>query len=255
MALGAIVAYLGVSVIMGSPGAAVLVLLGAAALLTYIKVVEEREMEILIRNEIEADTDVVEEVTREAFWNLYAPGCSEHYIVHVMRKHKDFIKELDYVAIVNGRIVGNIMYTRASLTNEAEECLAMASFGPVSVHPAYQRQGIGSKLIQHSLLAAKDLGFKVVAIYGDPHNYCKHGFRNGKDLAISDSNGDTPYGLLALELAKGVLSGHQWRFQTSPVYECSESDVEDFDKRFPPKEKGYQYSQEIFSIAFRSFLR
>ena len=212
-------------------------------------------MEILIRNESEEDTCLVEEVTREAFWNLYFPGCSEHYIVHAMRKHKDFIKELDYVALVNGRIVGNIMYTMASLTNEEGELLDMASFGPVSVHPEYQRQGIGSGLIQHSLLAAKDLGFKVVAIYGDPHDYCKHGFRNGRDLAISDSNGDYPYGLLALELEKGVLSEHQWRFQTSLVYECNESDVEDFDERFPPKEKGYQYSQEIFSIAFRSFLR
>ena len=212
-------------------------------------------MEIQIRNEIEADTSAVEAVTREAFWNLYVPGCSEHYIVHAMRKHKDFIKELDYVALVNGRIVGNIMYTRASLTHEADERLAIASFGPVSVHPEYQRQGIGSRLIQHSLPAAADLGFKVVAIYGDPHNYCKHGFRNGKDLAISDGNGDYPYGLLALEFEKGILSGHQWRFQTSPVYECHESDVEDFDKRFPPKAKGYQYSQEIFSIALRAFLR
>jgi len=212
-------------------------------------------MDVLIRNEREEDTRAVEEVTREAFWNLYVPGCSEHYIVHTLRQHKDFIRELDYVAIVNGRIVGNIMYTHASLANEKGESLDIASFGPVSVHPAYQRQGIGSRLIQHSLLAAKDLGFKVVAIYGDPHNYCKHGFKNGKDLGISDGNGDYPYGMLALELDPGVLSGRQWRFQTSPVYECDGSDVEDLDKRFPPKEKGYQYSQEIFSIAFRSFLR
>ena len=212
-------------------------------------------MEVLIRNEREEDTRAVEEVTREAFWNLYVPGCSEHYIVHTLRQHKDFIRELDYVAIVDGRIVGNIMYTHASLANEKGESLDIASFGPVSVHPAYQRQGIGSRLIQHSLLAAKDLGFKVIAIYGDPHNYCKHGFRNGKDLAISDGNGDYPYGLLALELEKGVLSGHQWRFQTSPAYECNESEIEAFDRGFPPKEKGYQYSQEIFSIEVRSFLR
>ncbi len=212
-------------------------------------------MEIQIRNEIEADYGAVEELTREAFWNLYAPGCSEHYIVHAMRKHGDFIKELDYVAIGNGRIVGNIMYTRASLANENGESLDIASFGPVSVHPEFQRMGIGSRLIRHSLLAARNLGLKVIAIYGDPHNYCKHGFKNGKDLAISDSNGDYPYGLLALELEQGVLSGHQWRLQISPVYECRESDVEAFDKRFPPKEKGYQCSQEIFSIAFRAFLR
>ncbi len=212
-------------------------------------------MEIQIRNEIEADYGAVEELTREAFWNLYAPGCSEHYIVHTLRDHKDFIPELDYVALVDGRIVGNIMYTRAALTNAEGEILDITSFGPVSVLPAYQRQGIGSRLIQHSLPAAKGLGFKVVAIYGDPHNYCKHGFRNGKDLGISDGNGDYPYGLLALELMPGVLAGRQWRLQISPAYDCDESEVEAFDCGFPPKEKAYQCSQEIFAIAVRSFLR
>jgi predicted N-acetyltransferase YhbS len=147
------------------------------------------------------------------------------------------------------------MYTHASLTDEEDESLDIASFGPVSVHPGYQRQGIGSRLIQHSLLAAKDLGFKVIAIYGDPHNYCKHGFRNGKDLGISDGNGDYPHGLLALELAPGLLAGRHWKLQISPAYECGESEVEAFDRGFPSKEKGYQCSQEIFAIAVRSFLR
>ena len=212
-------------------------------------------MHALIRNEREEDHRTVEEVTREAFWNLYVPGCSEHYFVHKMRTHPDFIRPLACVAVVDGRIVGNIMYTVAGLTNEQGEPLATASFGPVSVLPELQRRGIGSSLIQHSLLAAKELGFKVVAIYGDPHNYCKHGFRNGKDLAISDSNGDHPHGLLALETEAGVLSGHQWRFRPSPVCECDEGEVGDFDRLFPPKQKGYRYSQEIFSIAIRSYLR
>ena len=99
------------------------------------------------------------------------------------------------------------------------------------------------------------MGFGVVAIYGDPHSYCKHDFRNGKDLGISHANGDYPHGLLALELAPGVLEGHHWRLQISPLYECSESDVAAFDTGFPSKEKGYQCSQEIFGIAVRSFLR
>jgi len=212
-------------------------------------------MEVLIRNEREEDYRAVEEVTREAFWNLYVPGCSEHYIVHTMREHKDFIRALDYVAIVDGRVIGNIMYTRAALASEEGESLDIASFGPLSVHPEFQRMGIGSRLIRHSLPAAQRLGFGVVAIYGDPHNYCKHGFRNGKDLGISDGNGDYPHGLLALELTPGVLAGHHWKLQISPAYECCESDVADFDKRFPPKEKGYQCSQEIFAIAMRAFLR
>ena len=112
-------------------------------------------MEILIRNEREEDTRAVEEVTREAFWNLYVPGCSEHYIAHALRRHVDFIPELDFVAVVNGRVVGNIMYTRARLANDAGENLAIASFGPLCVHPEFQRLGIGSGLIRHSLPAAQ----------------------------------------------------------------------------------------------------
>jgi len=212
-------------------------------------------MEVLIRNEREEDTRAVEEVTREAFWNLYVPGCSEHYIAHALRGHVDFIPELDYVAVVNGRVVGNIMYTRARLASDAGGSLEIASFGPLCVHPEFQRLGIGSGLIRHSLPVAQGLGFGVVAIYGDPHNYCKHGFRNGKDLGISDGNGDYPHGLLALELTPGLLAGQHWRLQISPAYECSESAVEAFDGGFPPKEKRYQCSQEIFSIAVRSFLR
>lgn len=212
-------------------------------------------MEILIRNEREEDYGAVEALTREAFWNLYVPGCNEHYFVHTMRTHRDFIPELAYVAILDGRIVSNIMYTKARLTNEAGETLDIASFGPVCVLPELQRRGIGSELIRHSLHAARSMGYPVVAIYGDPHNYCRHGFRNGKDLNIGDGNGDYPHGLLALELEAGVLSGHAWRLHTSPACELNESDVEEYDKRFPPKEKGYQPSQEIFSINVRSFLR
>jgi predicted N-acetyltransferase YhbS len=168
-------------------------------------------MEVLIRNEREENYWAVEEVTREAFWNLYVPGCSEHYIVHTLREHKDFIRELDYVAIVDGRVVGNIMYTRAFLASEEGKSLEIASFGPLSMHPEFQRMGIGSRLVRHSLPAARRLGFGVVAIYGAPHNYCKHGFRNGKDLSISDGNGNFPHGLLALELAPGLLAGQHWR--------------------------------------------
>jgi predicted N-acetyltransferase YhbS len=212
-------------------------------------------MEVLIRNECEEDHRTVEEVTREAFWNLYVPGCSEHYIAHTLRQHKDFIRELDFVALVAGRVVGNIMYTRAALAGEGGKSLEIVSFGPLSVHPEFQRMGIGSRLIRHSLPAAQKLGFGVVAIYGDPHNYCKHGFKNGKDLGISDGNGDYPHGLLALELTPGLLAGQHWRLQISPAYECAESEVEAFDSGFPPKDKGYHTSQEIFAIEARSFLR
>jgi putative acetyltransferase len=212
-------------------------------------------MDILIRNETENDYRVVEEVTREAFWNLYFPGCIEHYLVHKMRNHPDFLKELDFVAEYDGKIVGNIMYTKAWLINELGKEMEIVSFGPISVLPEYQRKGIGSALIIHTKNIAMKMGVKAIVILGDPHNYCKHGFKSSKDLNISDLEGNHPYGMLALELTKGALAGHTWKYRYSAAYEIDEKDADDYDKSFVKKEKGYRYSQEIFSIAFRSYVK
>ena len=212
-------------------------------------------MDIIIRNETENDYRVVEEITREAFWNLYFPGCNEHYLVHKMRNHTDFLKELDFVAEYNGKIVGNIMYTKAWLIDEQGKEMDIVSFGPISVLPEYQRKGIGSALINHTKNIAIKNGVKAIVILGDPHNYCKHGFKSSKDLNISDINGNYPYGMLALELEEGVLAGHKWKYRYSDVYEINEKDADEYDNSFVKKEKGYRYSQEIFSIAFRSYVK
>ncbi len=212
-------------------------------------------MNIEIRNETEKDFHEVEELTREAFWNLYFPGCNEHYLVHQIRNHPDFIKELDFVAEYNGKIVGNIMYTKAWLINENGQEIEIVSFGPLSVLPEYQRKGIGSALVSHTKNAAHKKGIKGIVIFGDPHNYCKHGFKSGKDLNISDMNGEYPYGMLALALEEQAFEGHTWKFKYSDVFNVNEEEAEEFDKSFCTKEKGYQYSQDIFSIAFRSYVK
>lgn len=212
-------------------------------------------MDIEIRNETEKDFREVEELTREAFWNLYFPGCNEHYLVNQMRNHQDFIKELDFVAECNGKIVGNIMYTKAWLINENRQEKEIISFGPLSVLPEYQRKGIGSALINHTKNIALKKGIKGIVILGDPHNYCKHGFKSGKDLNISDMNGEYPYGMLALELEERAFEGYKWKFKYSDAFNINEKDTENFDKSFKRKEKGYKYSQEIFSIAFRSYIK
>ena len=212
-------------------------------------------MDIMIRNETEKDYRVVEEITREAFWNLYCPGCNEHYLVHTMRNHADFLKELDFVAEYDGKIVGNIMYTKTWLIDEAGRETEIVSFGPVSVLPAYQRKGIGSALITHTRNIAMQNGARAIVILGDPHNYCKLGFKSSKDLNISDMNGNYPHGMLALELEEGALAGHNWKYRYSDVYEISAAEAEAYDQGFVKKEKGYRYTQEIFSIAFRSYLK
>lgn len=212
-------------------------------------------MNIIIRNETENDYRVVEEITREAFWNLYFPGCNEHYLVHKMRNHADFLKELDFVAEYNEKVIGNIMYTKAWLIDELGAEIDIVSFGPLSVAPEYQRKGIGSGLINHTKNIAMKNGVKAIVILGDPHNYCKHGFKSSKDLNISDMNGNYPYGMLSLELEEGALAGHKWKYRYSGVYEINEKDADEYDNSFEKKEKGYRYSQEIFSIAFRSYVK
>jgi predicted N-acetyltransferase YhbS len=204
---------------------------------------------------MESDYRVVEEITREAFWNLYFPGCDEHYLVHKMRNHPDFLQQFDFVAEYQGKIVGNIMYTRSWLLYEPGQELEILTFGPISVLPMYQRRGIGSALIDHTKKIAIQQGVKAIVILGDPHNYCKHGFKSAKDYNISDMDGNYPYGMLALELEEGALGGHPWRYRYSPVYVIDEKEVAEYDQRFEHKDKGYRYTQEIFSIAIRSFVK
>lgn len=209
-------------------------------------------MNIKIRLEDTKDYGKVEELTREAFWNLYKPGCDEHYLVHTMRNHYDFISSLDYVAEIDNQIVGSIMYTKSHIINENDEKIETVTFGPLCVHPKYQRRGIGTQLIEHTKKIVKEYGFPAIIILGDPHNYCKHGFKTGKDLNVSTIHGKYPLGLLILELTKGLFENHKWKFCESSVYEIDQRKIEEYDKRFPLKEKAHTYSQDLFSILVRS---
>lgn len=108
------------------------------------------EQNIIIRKEEQKDRAVVESITRQAFYNMYVPGCVEHYLVHIMREHEDFIPELDFVLELNGNIIGNIMYTKAKLIDENGVEKEILTFGPVSILPGYQRMGYGKMLMEHS---------------------------------------------------------------------------------------------------------
>jgi predicted N-acetyltransferase YhbS len=211
-------------------------------------------MEIQLRHETPEDYRAVETLTREAFWNLFVPGCDEHYLVHVLRDHPDFLPELDLVALVDGRIVGNIMYTRSRLVGAGGTAFATATFGPVSVLPECQGRGIGAALIRRTLEEAASLGFKAVVIEGHPYNYCKHGFKGSWSCGVSDAAGRFPFSLLVRELAAGCLAGGAWRFHPSAVYEIDADAAALFDRSFPEKKKEYRPTQEEFAIASRAFL-
>lgn len=208
--------------------------------------------EVTLRVERPEDRRAVEELTREAFWNVHVPGCNEHFLVHLMREHADFLPELSLVAELNGRLVGNVMSTRSWLRSGARE-LATLTVGPVSVHPAHQRRGIGRKLLARVAELGRQQGFAAIVLYGHPHDYVGAGFRHGKDLGISAEDGSYPLGLLALELIPGRLAGERWTAHLSSVFEVPPG-LEVFDATFPPREKSWRPSQELFSIALRARL-
>lgn len=211
-------------------------------------------MDILIRPETENDYFENEYVTREAFWNLYVPGCNEHYLVHVLRKHTDYLPEFSFVAVHDHKIIGNIFYARSHVINEQDQRMDTLTFGPVSVLPDFQRKGVGSALIQHTIAIARQKNYPAIIIYGSPSNYCKHGFKNCKDFQISTEDGRYPYSMLVLELQPGAFANYSWKYYDSPVYDIQDAEVEEYDKRFPPKVKGYRYTQEEFAIAIRASL-
>ena len=129
------------------------------------------ENRLLIRPETERDYERVEQITREAFYNVYRPGCTEHYLVHIMRTHADFVPELAFVLELDGELIGNVMYTKASLLDGAGGEKPILTFGPVSIAPAFQRRGYGKRLLEASFERAAALGYEAIVIFGDPNNY------------------------------------------------------------------------------------
>ena len=205
-----------------------------------------------IRRETEADYRAVEELHRNAFWNVQVPGCCEHYLAHVLRKHPDFIPELDLVYELDGEIVGNVMYTKSELLEESGNSTGILTFGPIGVAPEYQRRGIGKALLEASFDIAAGLGYPAIAIFGDPDNYVARGFRSCKRYNVCLEGDVYPAALLVKELKPGFFDGRKLVFRESPAYEIQERDAEAFDAGFPPKEKAFRPSQETFFILSHS---
>lgn len=210
---------------------------------------------VKIRNEIESDYERVEEITRNSFWNLYVPGCNEHYLVHVMRFHKDFLPELDFVIEVDGQIIGNIMYTKTKLVDESGKEKEILTFGPVCIIPEYQRKGYGKMLIEHSFAKAIALGYDVIVIFGNPGNYVSCGFKSCKKYNICLENGVFPAAMMVKELKPDALDKRKWVYYESPVMQIDEQEAERFDEHFEKKEKNFQPSQEEFYIHSHSVIQ
>ncbi|MDD4291419.1 MAG: N-acetyltransferase [Clostridia bacterium] len=198
---------------------------------------------IKIRLEKKEDFATSENLTREAFWNVYRPGCCEHFVLHRFRTDKDFVPELDFVMEKDGQIIGHIMYARAVIEAD-DEAIQIMTFGPISIDPAFKRRGYGKILLDYSLEKAKEMGVGAVAITGNIGCYGKSGFvvASTKGIRYAEALPDdkvVPY-FLAKELIDGFLNGVSGTFKEPDGYFVSETYPEEFERYeagFPTKEK------------------
>ena len=208
-----------------------------------------------IRLERPEDYRAVEELTRESFWNVYRPGCTEHFVLNQYRSNPDFIKELDFVMEEDGRIIGHIMFSRAELVLEdgpgqASQLRTVPSwtFGPICIHPDYKRKGYGLQLLQYALAKAKEYGVGFLCMEGSIDFYKQAGFGLASALNIhyhsEPKEAVVPY-FLAQELIPGWLKAHEIQEATycPPkgyfVADAHPEAFEQYEATFPKKEKDF----------------
>ena len=194
----------------------------------------------IIRQEKKEDYAEVENLVREAFWNVYRPGCSEHLVIHVLRDDPAFVMELDFVMEQDGRLIGQNMFMKTVINADDGRDIPVLTMGPIGILPELKRQGYGKILLDHSLEQAAAMGFGAVLFEGNIGFYGKSGFDYARKFGIRYH--DLPEGaddsfFLCKELIPGYLSGITGVYQTPPGYYVDDRDVEAFDRAFPPKEK------------------
>jgi len=194
----------------------------------------------IIRRESEKDYGEVENLIRESFWNVYRPGASEHYVIHCLRNDPAFVKELDFVMEQNGRLIGQNIFVKTVIEADDGRTIDVLTMGPICIAPDLKRKGYGKVLLDYSLKQAKNMGFGAVLFEGNIDFYGKSGFSYARNFGIRYH--DLPEGaddsfFLCKELKEGYLDGITGVYQTPKGYYVDDSEVEEFDKAFPHKEK------------------
>ena len=193
-----------------------------------------------IRLEKAEEYRAVENLVRESFWNVYRPGCSEHFVIHVLRDDPAFVKELDFVMEQNGVLIGQNMFMRTVINADDGRVIPVLTMGPIGITPELKRKGYGKKLLDYSLEKAAAMGFGAVLFEGNIGFYGHSGFTYARSFGIRYH--DLPEGaddsfFLCKELIPGFLDGITGVYQTPRGYYVDDADVEKFDKAFPHKEK------------------
>ena len=195
---------------------------------------------IIIRPETKDDYRAVENLTRESFWNVYRPGCMEHYVLHCYRDDPAFVPELDFVMELNGELIGQVIYVRSEIDCDDGRTLPIMTFGPISIAPAYKRQGYGKQLLDYSMEKAKKMGAGALAITGNIDFYGKSGFVPAKTKGVRYADDPEADYFLIRELTPGFLDGISGTYKDPEGYFVCEKDPDGFERfeaTFPVKEK------------------
>jgi len=198
---------------------------------------------MMIRLERPEDYRKVEELTREAFWVHMNPFyCDEHLLAHRLRAAPCFVPALDFVAELDGQLAGNIMFSKARVITPGGASHEVLTFGPLSVHPAFQCRGVGSALLRHSIEEARRLGHRAIVFYGNPDYYPRHGFVRAREVGLP---GIDP--LMAMALVPGAFDAMAGgRFEEDPIFHIKKKDGRAFDRNFPPKKREKPIKVSIF---------
>ena len=193
-----------------------------------------------IRLERKEEYREVEALIRESFWNVYRPGCSEHYVMHVLRDDPAFVKELDFVMEHQGRIIGQNMFMRTVINADDGRDIPVLTMGPICIANDLKRKGYGKKLLDYSLEKTAKMGFGAVLFEGNILFYGKSGFGYASEFGVRyhdlPEDADSSF-FLCRELKPGYLDGITGVYQTPAGYYVDDRDVDEFDKDFPPMEK------------------
>lgn len=182
----------------------------------------------------------VENVVREAFWNVYRPGCLEPYVLHCLRDDPDFIPELNFVMECEDRVIGQVMCMKASVACDDGTSWPIMTLGPIGILPEYKRQGYGKALLDYTLAKAAAMGFGAVCFEGNIDFYGHSGFTYASQYGIRYHGlpeGEDASFFLCKELTPGYLDGVTGEYATPQGYFVDEAKADEFDRTFPAKEK------------------
>ena len=196
--------------------------------------------EYTIRREREEEYREVENLVRESVWNVYRPGCLEHYVLHQLRKDPDFVPELDFVMEQDGALIGQNMFMSAVIHGDDGRDIPIMTMGPICITPELKGKGYGKILLDYSLEKAAVLGCGALCFEGNIDFYGKSGFKCASEYGIRYHGlpeGEDASFFLCKELIPGYLDGVTGEYATPAGYFVDEAEAEEFDKQFLPKEK------------------